>query len=80
MIKDLQVESEFLKLVMKNTLLRAAVLSSRPQITEAEIRQAIFTAPTQNRDGILNQPLGDGFNRQKILTEVAQRIRERRKQ
>ncbi len=57
---------------MKNTLLRAAVLSSGPQITEAEIRQAIFTAPTQNRDRILNRPLGNGFNLQEMLTEVAQ--------
>jgi len=57
---------------MKNTLLRAAVLSSGPQITEAEIRQAIFTAPTQNKDGILNRPLGNGFNLQQPLTEVAQ--------
>ncbi len=57
---------------MKNTLLRAAVLSSGPQITEAEIRQAIFTAPTQNKDRILNRPLGNGFNLQQMLTEVAQ--------
>ena len=57
---------------MKNTLLRAAVLSSGPQITEAEIRQAIFTAPTQNKDGILNRPLGNGFTLQQALTEVAQ--------
>ncbi len=57
---------------MKNTLLRAAVLSSGPQITEAEIRQAIFTAPTQNKDGVLNRPLGNGFNLQQALTEVTQ--------
>jgi DNA-binding NtrC family response regulator len=57
---------------MRNTLLRAAVLSSGPQITEAEIRQAIFTAPTQNSDGILNRPLGNGFTLQQALTEVAQ--------
>lgn len=57
---------------MKNTLLRAAVLSSGPKITEAEIRQAIFTAPTQNKDGILNRPLGNGFNLQRALDEVAQ--------
>jgi DNA-binding NtrC family response regulator len=57
---------------MKNTLLRAAVLSSGPQITEAEIRQAIFTAPSQNKDGILNRPLGDGFTLQQAINEVAQ--------
>src|SRR5262245_4921038 len=57
---------------MRNTLLRAAVLSSGPQITEAEIRQAIFTAPTQNSDGILNRPLANGFTLQQALTEVAQ--------
>jgi transcriptional regulator with PAS, ATPase and Fis domain len=57
---------------MKNTLLRAAVLSSGPQITEAEIRQAIFTAPTQNTDRILNRPLGNGFNLQQALAEVTQ--------
>jgi transcriptional regulator with PAS, ATPase and Fis domain len=57
---------------MKNTLLRAAVLSSAPQITEAEIRQAVFTAPTQYKDGILNRPLGNGFTLQQALTEVAQ--------
>jgi DNA-binding NtrC family response regulator len=57
---------------MRNTLLRAAVLSSAPQITEAEIRQAVFTAPAQNKDGILNRPLGNGFTLQQALTEVAQ--------
>jgi DNA-binding NtrC family response regulator len=57
---------------MKNTLLRAAVLSPGPQITEAEIRQAVFTAPSQNKDGVLNRPLGDGFALQQTLTEVAQ--------
>src|SRR5262245_32228004 len=57
---------------MRNTLLRASLLSSGPQITEAEIRQAIFTAPNQNKDGILNRPLGDGFTLQQALTEVAQ--------
>ncbi|MCI0388102.1 MAG: sigma-54 dependent transcriptional regulator [Acidobacteria bacterium] len=57
---------------MRNTLLRAAVLSSGPQISEAEIRQAIFTAPNQNKDGILNRPLGDGFTLQQTLAEVAQ--------
>jgi DNA-binding NtrC family response regulator len=57
---------------MRNTLLRAAVLSSGPQITEAEIRQAIFTAPNQHKDGILNRPLGNGFTLQQSLTEVAQ--------
>jgi len=57
---------------MRNTLLRAAVLSSGPQITEAEIRQAIFTAPSQNKDGILNRPLGNGFTLQQALTEVTQ--------
>lgn len=57
---------------MKNTLLRAAVLSSGPRITEAEIRQAIFTTPTKNKDGILNRPLGNGFTLQQALTEVAQ--------
>jgi DNA-binding NtrC family response regulator len=57
---------------MKNTLLRAAVLSSGSQITEAEIRQAIFTVPTQNKNGILSRPLGNGFDLQQALTEVAQ--------
>ncbi len=57
---------------MRNTLLRAAVLSSGSQITEAEIRQAIFTAPSQNKDGILNRPLGNGFTLQQALTEVTQ--------
>ncbi|MCI0392585.1 MAG: sigma-54 dependent transcriptional regulator [Acidobacteria bacterium] len=57
---------------MKNTLLRAAVLSSGPQITETDIRQAIFTAPTKNQDRILNRPLGKGFDLQQTLSEVAQ--------
>lgn len=57
---------------MKNTLLRAAVLSSGLQITEAEIRQAIFTAPAQNEDTILNRPVGNGFSLPQTLNEVAQ--------
>jgi DNA-binding NtrC family response regulator len=57
---------------MRNTLLRAAVLSSGPQITEAEIRQATFTAPNQKEDGILNRTLGNGFTLQQALDEVAQ--------
>jgi DNA-binding NtrC family response regulator len=57
---------------MRNTLLRAAVLSSSPRISEAEIRQAIFTAPSQNKDGILNRPLGGGFTLQQAINEVAQ--------
>jgi DNA-binding NtrC family response regulator len=59
---------------MKNTLLRAAVLSSGPQITEAEIRQAIFIAPTQNKNGSLNRPLGNGFNLQQALTDTEFRM------
>jgi DNA-binding NtrC family response regulator len=57
---------------MKNTLLRAAVLSSGLNITEAEIRQAIFSPPARKQDQILDRPLGNDFNLQQLLSEVAQ--------
>ncbi|MCI0336452.1 MAG: sigma-54 dependent transcriptional regulator [Acidobacteria bacterium] len=57
---------------MKNTLLRAAVMSSGQRITEDEIRQSIFSPPAQDRDQIVNRSLDNGFSLQKVLTEVAQ--------
>jgi hypothetical protein len=53
------------------------VLSSGSQITDAEIHQAIFTAPTKNQNGILNRPLGDGFTLLQAGAEVAQRCRHK---
>lgn len=56
---------------MKNTLLRAAVLSLAPRINDDDIRQAIFSAPVRTSDQVLNRQFFNGFSIQTVIEEVA---------
>lgn len=62
---------------LQNTLLRAAVLSSGDGIKEVDVRSAIFPAIAQDRDNVLTRPLGNGFDLQDLLAQVARHYLER---
>lgn len=56
---------------LQNTLLRAAVISTGPKITEEEMKGALLPAPSSPGQHILDQPLGATFDLQKVMSEVA---------
>lgn len=54
-----------------NTLRRAVLWSEQDMLTEADIREALLPHPGQGRDAVLDRALGDGFDLQTLLGEVA---------
>jgi transcriptional regulator with PAS, ATPase and Fis domain len=54
-----------------NTLRRAVLWSENDTLTEADIREALLPHPGQGRDTVLDRTLGDGFDLQALLGEVA---------
>ena len=56
-----------------NTLTRAAVWSDGDTIGERDIKDALFELPTltPSNDGILHRPIGEGFDIQLVIAEVA---------
>jgi len=56
---------------LQNTLLRAAILSSGDRIKEEDVRSAIRPAPAKERDNIWTRPLGNGFDLQDLIAQVA---------
>ncbi len=56
---------------LQNTLLRAAVLASGNRITEKQVNAALFPTICRDRDNILQKPLGEGFDLQDLLAQVA---------
>lgn len=55
-----------------NTLHRAAIWSEATAISTEDVRDALLPTPTTQRHGILDRPLGHGFDLQTLLKEVAQ--------
>ncbi len=62
---------------LSNTLLRAAVLSTGAKITEEDVRAAIFVAVQKQSESILNRPLGQGFDLQQVISDVARHYLQR---
>jgi transcriptional regulator with PAS, ATPase and Fis domain len=64
---------------LQNTLTRAAVWSFDEAIDEKDIREALLPVPASDRekDMVLNQPLGEGFNLPDIMKTVAVHYLER---
>jgi DNA-binding NtrC family response regulator len=62
---------------LQNTLLRAAILSSGDRIKEEDVRSAILPAIAQERDNVLTRPLGNGFDLQDLLAQVARHYLDR---
>lgn len=56
---------------LEATLLRAFVWSKGPVIDEAEAREAIAGSPTAPAEAILGRPLGEGFDLEAVIGEVA---------
>ncbi len=64
---------------LKNTITRAALLSSDGEVGEEEMRAALLPAPRAEKypETILDQPFGPGFDLQKIINTVAVHYLER---
>jgi len=64
---------------LKNTITRAALLSSDGEVGEEEMRAALLPAPhaAKSPETILDQPFGPGFDLQKIINTVAVHYLER---
>jgi transcriptional regulator with PAS, ATPase and Fis domain len=56
---------------LQNTLLRAAILSSGDRIKEEDVRSAIRPATSKERDNIWTRQLGNGFDLQELLAQIA---------
>jgi transcriptional regulator with PAS, ATPase and Fis domain len=62
---------------LRNSLLRVLIWSSGKEVSVEESKAAISTVTTKQRDQILNRPLGDGFDLQELISEVATHYLER---
>jgi len=60
-----------------NTLRRAAIWCDGDEIGAEDIREALLPENTNHRHSVLDQPLGDGCNLQKLLEMVARHYLER---
>ena len=56
---------------LRNTILRALIWSTEKTISLDDARNAIIPASLKSESKVLNQPLGDGFNLQEIMSDVA---------
>ncbi len=54
-----------------NVLQRAAVWSTGPTIDLVDIKEAILPMPGQAEADLLGKPIGNGFNLQELMTDVA---------
>jgi transcriptional regulator with PAS, ATPase and Fis domain len=57
---------------LQNTLLRAAIWSTRKRIEVEDIRAALLPTLTERRADILDRPLDNDFDLKKLLNEIAQ--------
>ena len=62
---------------LQNTLVRAAVFSNGDQITLADAKEAVLEGPSDQNGDILNRALGEGFDIQKVMSQVARHYLER---
>jgi len=60
-----------------NTLLRAAVWSQGATIQAEDVREAMLPELKAEREGILDRPLGNGFDLNAVLSSVARHYLER---
>ena len=58
---------------LQNTLRRAVIWSDGETIPAADMREALLTlaAPQSDRDRILDQPIGQGFDLPSLIAKVA---------
>jgi transcriptional regulator with GAF, ATPase, and Fis domain len=54
-----------------NTLLRASVWTVDETIQAEDVREALFSVDSQEREHVLNRSIGEGFNIQDVIGEVA---------
>jgi DNA-binding NtrC family response regulator len=57
---------------LQNTLRRAAIWSAGDTIGIEDVREAVLPVGTAGADGLLNRPIGDGFNLPKLMEQLAQ--------
>lgn len=57
---------------LQNTLRRAAIWSSGEKIGVEDMREAVLPIGAVEKEGLLNRPLGDGFNLPKLMQNLAQ--------
>jgi DNA-binding NtrC family response regulator len=62
---------------LRNTLLRALIWSTDTTITARDMRAAIMPVTVKSDRTVLNRPLGNGFNLEETMTEVARHYLER---
>jgi DNA-binding NtrC family response regulator len=62
---------------LRNTLLRAIIWSPSKTITVDDMRSAMAQKTVTKETNILNRPLGDGFNLQRLLADVTTHYLER---
>ena len=60
-----------------HTLLRAALWAADDTITKAELQAALLPLPRAIKDAVLDRRLGDGFDVDNVLAEVARHYLER---
>jgi DNA-binding NtrC family response regulator len=62
---------------LRNSLLRALIWSPGKEVGVEDARAAISSAIRKHKDGILERPLGNGFDLQTLISEVAVHYLER---
>jgi transcriptional regulator with PAS, ATPase and Fis domain len=62
---------------LEGTLLRALVWSTAATISEAEMRSALISGPAGTKGSVLDQALGDGFDIEAVVSDVARHYIER---
>lgn len=62
---------------LRNTLLRAAIIATKPQISEDNVRTALAPALRQAQDHILHHPLNQQFSLPELIAEVARHYLKR---
>jgi DNA-binding NtrC family response regulator len=65
---------------LQNTLVRVSVLCTGSTIGVEDVRDALSLAIPNNEQSFLNQPLGDGFNLRKLMSQLASHYLERASQ
>jgi DNA-binding NtrC family response regulator len=56
---------------LRNSLLRALIWSADNEVDVEDVRASISMTTTKSTEKILDRPMGDGFDLQKLLSEVA---------
>jgi DNA-binding NtrC family response regulator len=62
---------------LRNSLLRALIWSPGKEVGVEDARAAISSAVKKTREGVLDRPLGNGFDLQALLSEIAVHYLER---